>query len=88
MLNTKDIAGFLRPLAAASGSLQAVSIPGEKNTLPAEVTEAAAQAAGIPVQTAASVAEALAAITATDPRARVVICGSLYLAGSVLRENG
>ena len=30
----------------------------------------------------------LAAIAANDPYARVLICGSLYLAGSVLRENG
>jgi dihydrofolate synthase/folylpolyglutamate synthase len=34
------------------------------------------------------VAEALAAIAATAPDARVLICGSLYLAGAVLRENG
>lgn len=87
MLNTKDIGGFLRPMAPHLASLRAVSIPGEKNTLPAEVTMEAAQSAGIPVQTAASVAEALAAIADADPRARVVICGSLYLAGSVLREN-
>jgi dihydrofolate synthase/folylpolyglutamate synthase len=30
----------------------------------------------------------LAAIAATSPEARVLICGSLYLAGSILRENG
>ena len=33
-------------------------------------------------------AEALAAIDTTSPEARVLISGSLYLAGSVLRENG
>jgi dihydrofolate synthase/folylpolyglutamate synthase len=27
-------------------------------------------------------------ITATDANARILICGSLYLAGHVLRENG
>jgi dihydrofolate synthase/folylpolyglutamate synthase len=37
---------------------------------------------------AESVAAALAAIAAKDPNARVLICGSLYLAGGVLRENG
>ncbi|MDP2087027.1 MAG: folylpolyglutamate synthase/dihydrofolate synthase family protein [Gemmobacter sp.] len=88
MLNTKDIAGFLRPMAPHLVALHAVSIPGEKNTLPAEVTQAAAEAAGIPATIAASVAEALGAIAAADSRARVVICGSLYLAGSILRENG
>ncbi len=88
MLNTKDVVGYLVPLAAQAATLTAISIPGEKNTLPAEVTRAAAAAAGIPATTATSVAEALATIAARDPAARVLICGSLYLAGSVLRENG
>jgi dihydrofolate synthase/folylpolyglutamate synthase len=88
MLNTKDIAGFLRPLAPHLTRLHAVSIPGETNTLPAEVTAAAAAAAGIPAAQAVGVAQALSAITAQDPAARVLICGSLYLAGTVLRENG
>jgi dihydrofolate synthase/folylpolyglutamate synthase len=35
-----------------------------------------------------SVAEALAMIIAHAPEARVLICGSLYLAGVILRENG
>ena len=34
------------------------------------------------------VADALAGIAAANPEARVLICGSLYLAGSILRENG
>ena len=45
-------------------------------------------AKGIDAVTAGSVAEALAEIAATSPEARVLICGSLYLAGTVLRENG
>ena len=36
MLNTKDVAGFLRPLAAQAESLTAIPIPGEANTLPAD----------------------------------------------------
>ena len=88
MLNTKDVTGYMRPLAPQTFRLHAVSIPGEANTLPAEVTAEAARAAGIGALTAGSVAEALAAITADNPEARVLICGSLYLAGSVLRENG
>ena len=88
MLNTKDIAGYLRPRAAQVDSLYAVSIPGEVNTLPAEVTRDAAVAAGMKAIVAPSVGGALAAIAANAPHARVLICGSLYLAGSVLRENG
>ena len=88
MLNTKDVRGYMRPLAPHVTRLHAVSIPGEKNTLPAEATCEAATAVGIKAVTAASVAAALAQIVADCPTARVLICGSLYLAGGVLRENG
>ncbi|MDP3196871.1 folylpolyglutamate synthase/dihydrofolate synthase family protein [Tabrizicola sp.] len=88
MLNTKDVTGYMRLLAPQVTRLHAVSIPGEKNTLPAEVSRDAALSVGIDALTAGSVAEALSAIAATSPEARVLICGSLYLAGSVLRENG
>ncbi|WP_435532655.1 bifunctional folylpolyglutamate synthase/dihydrofolate synthase [Tabrizicola thermarum] len=88
MLNTKDVTGYMRPLAPQVTQLHAVSIPGEKNTLPAEATRDAARAVGIEAVAAGSVAEALADIAARTPEARVLICGSLYLAGTVLRENG
>ncbi|WP_347312351.1 bifunctional folylpolyglutamate synthase/dihydrofolate synthase [Defluviimonas sp. SAOS-178_SWC] len=88
MLNTKDIAGYLRPVAARAQSLTAVSIPGEANTLSAEETQAAAAKAGIAAGTAESVLAAVRAIAEKDPGARILICGSLYLAGGVLKENG
>lgn len=88
MINTKDVKGYMEPLAPVAESLHAVSIPGEKNTLPAEVTCEAARGAGIRATVSGSVAEALSEIAATEPGARVLICGSLYLAGTVLRENG
>jgi len=88
MLNTKDVRGYMQPLAGHAVRLHAVSIPGEKNTLPAEVTRDAAVSVGLEAVTAPSVAEALATIAAGSPEARVLICGSLYLAGAVLRENG
>lgn len=88
MLNTKDVSGYMAPLADLTTSLTAVSIPGEAATLSAEDTFAAARGAGMQATTAASVAEAVAAIANRDPGARILICGSLYLAGRVLRENG
>ncbi len=88
MLNTKDVKGYMEPLAGQVTRLHAVSIPGEKNTLPAEVTCAAALSVGIDAVTADTVAGALLAIANDAPYARVLICGSLYLAGTVLRENG
>ncbi len=88
MLNTKDVQGYMQPLAGQVTQLQAVTIPGEANTLPAEVTRDVALSVGIKAVTAGSVAAALSEIAAASPEARVLICGSLYLAGSVLRENG
>lgn len=87
MLNTKDIAGFLRPLSEAR-ALYAVSIPGETNTLPAADTAKAARAVGLEAHEAADVASALVQIKAQDPNARVLICGSLYLAGNLLKTHG
>jgi len=88
MMNTKDVAGYLGPLASHCESLTAVSIPGEPNTLSAEDTAQAAQVVCMHAVTADTVLAAITAITAQAPRARILICGSLYLAGNVLRENG
>ena len=88
MLNTKDVDGYLAPLAEVAISLTGVSIPGEANTLPADQTAQAARHVGLAGRAADTVTEALQAILADDPHARVLICGSLYLAGAVLRENG
>lgn len=87
MLNTKDVGAYLRPLAAEAISLTAVSIPGEANTLPTEVTADAAKAVGMEAHVAPNVRAALAQIVSETPHARVLICGSLYLAGHVLRES-
>lgn len=87
MLNTKDVGGFMTPLADHADSLTACSIPGEANTLPAETTAAAATSAGISASTADSLQTALDTITTKDPNARILICGSLYFAGHVMREN-
>jgi len=88
MLNTKDVAGFMRPLRDVALHLYAVSIPGEAATLSAQATADAARHAGIDASEAPDVLSALQDIAAQDPDAHVLICGSLYLAGNILRENG
>lgn len=87
MLNTKDIKGFLAPLAKVAETLAAVSIPGETNTIPAAQTAQIAQDVGLPASAADSVEDAIDGIIATHPNARILICGSLYLAGHVMRTN-
>lgn len=89
MLDTKEPRAFLRPLAPLVRSLVAVPIPGDHASLSAAEAAGHARAVGIPATEADGVAAALAAIPKWHPvPARILICGSLYLAGSVLAENG
>ena len=88
MMNTKDAAGFIAPLAKHARALWTVTIPGEKNALPAEAIAAAGASVGLSAQTADSVLTAIRDIPVQDGNGRVLICGSLYFAGKVLAENG
>lgn len=88
MMNTKDVAGFMSLLAEHAESLQGVTIAGQAATLSAADTVAAASSVGLKAAAAESVDQALKTILAQEPHARVLICGSLYLAGVVLQENG
>ena len=84
MQNTKDVTGYLRHLAGAAQRLVAVAIPGAAATLSAEATATAAVAVGLPAKTAPDIDSAMQMALAENPGARVLICGSLYLAGAVL----
>ena len=75
MLNTKDSAGFLAPLAPFTRGLRAVTIPGEENPLPAAAIAAAAERSVGAAQECKSVAAALRDIVATEMPGRVLICG-------------
>lgn len=88
MLNTKDIAGYLSPLSDIADSFTAVSIPDAPATLPARAAADQARAIGMIATEAASVQQAVEAIASKHPGVRILICGSLYLAGDVLRDNG
>ncbi len=89
MLNSKDPVAYLQALEGKLGLLRGVAIPGEENSLGAQAIADAARTLRLDAEPAADVASALENLTgaAPDP-ARVLICGSLYLAGTVLRENG
>jgi len=87
MMNSKAAEDFLRPLSGLATSLEAVTIPGEANAFSAEETAERARAAGHRAVARRSVAEALAAITAQGQPGRIMICGSLYLAGRILTDH-
>jgi dihydrofolate synthase / folylpolyglutamate synthase len=88
-LNSRDPVETLAPLVPLLAGLTGVAIPGEANTLSADEITAAAATLGLTAWPAPSVPAAIAAIYRRDPTpARILICGSLYLAGSVLAENG
>jgi len=89
-LATKDTAGFLSAFRGLARRVFAVPIPGEHaGRAPQEVAEAAGRA-GLAADCAGSVAEALTLIAAQawDRPPRILIAGSLYLAGQVLAQNG
>ena len=88
MLNTKDVTGFMAQLAPHVSSLAGVTIPEETATLSAEETRDAALAVGIEALAASSAIEATRSIVENEPKARILICGSLYFAGKILRDHG
>ncbi len=86
MMADKDADGFLAPLRPHLAGFRAIAIPGEENgKAPADLLAAAAS---IPdTALAASPAEAVADLARRPGPARLLVCGSLYLAGTVLAEN-
>jgi dihydrofolate synthase/folylpolyglutamate synthase len=89
MLSTKDHAGFLRNFTGLVRRVFGVPIHQDK-AVPVEEIAAAARAAGMPADASQSIEDALAAISLLgfDPPPRILITGSLYLAGEVLVANG
>jgi dihydrofolate synthase/folylpolyglutamate synthase len=89
MLSTKDAEGFLRNFAGLARALIAVPIGQDKGLAP-EALAATARRVGLTAQSAPSVEEALEMVCALElePPPRVLITGSLYLAGAVLAANG
>jgi dihydrofolate synthase / folylpolyglutamate synthase len=82
MKQAKDSAEFLRPLLPVAQTVWAVREPDQHAALPVEAIVAASGGVARP---GPRVADALRAIARTEPPGRVLICGSLYLAGEVLK---
>jgi len=85
MKQAKDTAEFLAPILPLASSLWAVAEPGQHLALPVEAIVAASGGAA---RVGPTVREALVRIVADRAPGRVRICGSLYLAGEVLKADG
>lgn len=89
MLANKDCAGFLRNFAGLTRRIIAIPIENQKNALSPDEVADAARKVGIPAMTRGSIKAALDATDRLelDPPPRILITGSLYLAGEVLKQN-
>ena len=90
MLANKDCEGFLRNFTGLARRIIAVPVIGAEKGLSAEAVADTARAIGLPATSRDNLDEAFAAVRKLDldPPPRILITGSLYLAGEVLRENG
>jgi len=95
MQTTKDPQGFFAPFAGLARHVMAVPVPGTNAGLDPQLLADQAMAADLPARAFADVGSALSSIGKDADAAgkdgngpRILICGSLYLAGAVLKENG
>ncbi len=87
MQANKDAAGYFAPFSGLVRKVYCVAADHEGVMAPVEVCKAAASA-GLSAQICATVEEALAlACAQSNEPPRLLISGSLYLAGEILREN-
>jgi dihydrofolate synthase/folylpolyglutamate synthase len=90
MMGNKDAGAFLANFAGLTRHIIAVRIPDRDNTMPSDRLADAARHLGMRVETADSVEAALRSLArlAYEAPPRILITGSLYLAGHVLAANG
>jgi dihydrofolate synthase / folylpolyglutamate synthase len=90
MMANKDASAFLANFAGLTRHIIAVPIPDRDNAMPPDRLADAARALGMRVETSGSVEAALHSLArlAYEVPPRILITGSLYLAGHVLAANG
>jgi dihydrofolate synthase/folylpolyglutamate synthase len=90
MLESKEPDQFLAPMAALDPDIATVAIPGAESSFTARDIVDSARAVGLQASPVSGVEEALRTIAARSSAVppRVLICGSLYLAGHVLSLDG
>ena len=85
MMETKDAQRYIAPFKGLVERIYTVPIPGEPNAFQSEPLAEMARAEGLDAIPVNSVQEALLQSASGQEPARVLICGSLYLAGHVLK---
>ena len=90
MMANKDAGGFLANFAGLTRHIIAVTIPHREGAMPLDPLMDAARTLGMRVESAVSVEAALRTVAqlAYEVPPRILITGSLYLAGHVLAANG
>jgi dihydrofolate synthase/folylpolyglutamate synthase len=90
MMGNKDAGGFLANFAGLTRHIIAVQIPDREGAMPPDRLADAARALGMRMETSGSVEAALRSLArlAYEVPPRILITGSLYLAGHVLSANG
>lgn len=89
LLRTKEATDFFRPFEGLARQVVAIPIPGHENSLDTVSVAASAAEAGTFASVSPSLEDALQEIEmAAGEPARILICGSLYLAGYALKADG
>ena len=86
MLNTKDVFGYMINFKGIVAELIAIPVPDEVATLNAKETSNYARKAGLKSSKAQNIEDALNRVINDKTPSRIVICGSLYLVGFILRN--
>ncbi len=91
MINTKDATGYFKPFAGLAHGVLTVPVSNSDASVDPVALAADAADAGLPAEPHGNLISALQAIKLKTPNGqppRVLIGGSLYLAGEVLKQNG
>lgn len=91
MLSTKDPAGFFKAFEGLARHCFTVPVPESEASIPPAELARLAEAAGLTAEPVGAVKTALSLLAENwrfEPPPRILICGSLYLAGQVLEQNG
>ena len=88
MLDNRDPVAFLAPLVLSLASVSTVEIPGQPNSFSAGDLAEIVGRTDLTARPSDDIGTAIDSILASSPaHGRILICGSLYLAGTVLTEN-